>query len=115
MKNVPFKGIIAYPITPFDKNEKVDIPFQAFGRKADHFRKAMVSLHWEVQESCLICLTKKKEEVTEATLQQVKGIIPTLVGFLILQQKKQFTMLSSEKSWSRCGNDYPDELLEADG
>ena len=26
MKNVPFKGIIAYPITPFDKEERVDIP-----------------------------------------------------------------------------------------
>lgn len=26
MKNVPFKGIIAYPITPFDSQEKVDLP-----------------------------------------------------------------------------------------
>lgn len=26
MNNVPFKGVIAYPITPFDDNEQIDIP-----------------------------------------------------------------------------------------
>jgi 4-hydroxy-tetrahydrodipicolinate synthase len=26
MKNIPFKGIISYPITPFDDNEQIDIP-----------------------------------------------------------------------------------------
>jgi 4-hydroxy-tetrahydrodipicolinate synthase len=33
MKNVPFKGIIAYPITPFDENEKVDINLEYFKEK----------------------------------------------------------------------------------
>ncbi len=26
MNNVPFKGVIAYPLTPFDNNEQIDIP-----------------------------------------------------------------------------------------
>ena len=26
MNKIPFKGVIAYPVTPFDHNEKVAIP-----------------------------------------------------------------------------------------
>lgn len=80
MKNVPFKGIIAYPITPFDENEKVDIPL--FKKLAE---RLVVSGNHGIaplgSTGVLPYLSDdEKEAVTEATLQQVKGRIPTLVG-----------------------------------
>lgn len=80
MKNIPFKGIIAYPITPFDDNEQVDIPL---------FKKMVERL---VQDGThgiaplgstgvLPYLTdEEKEAVTDATIQQVGGRVPVLVG-----------------------------------
>ncbi len=80
MKNVPFKGIIAYPITPFDKNEKVDIPLfkhlvERLITSGSHGIAPLGSTGVMPYLS-----DEEKEEVTEATLQQVKGRIPTLVG-----------------------------------
>ncbi|RXM38873.1 dihydrodipicolinate synthase family protein [Chryseobacterium sp. CH21] len=80
MKNVPFKGIIAYPITPFDINEKVDIPLfkhlvERLITSGSHGIAPLGSTGVMPYLS-----DEEKEEVTEATLQQVKGRIPTLVG-----------------------------------
>lgn len=80
MKNVPFKGIIAYPITPFDKEEKVDIPL--FKKLVE---RLVVSGNHGIaplgSTGVLPYLSdEEKEAVTEATIQQVKGRIPTLVG-----------------------------------
>ncbi len=88
MKNVPFKGIIAYPITPFDENEKVDIPL--FKHLVE--RLIISGSHGIAPLGSTGVMPylsdEEKEEVTEATLQQVKGRIPTLVGVSNLTTEK---------------------------
>jgi len=88
MKNVPFKGIIAYPITPFDNNEKVDIPL--FKHLVE--RLVISGSHGIAPLGSTGVMPylsdEEKEEVTEATLQQVKGRIPTLVGVSNLTTEK---------------------------
>ena len=80
MKNVPFKGIIAYPITPFDKNESVDLPL--FKTLVE--RLVVSGSHGIAplgSTGVLPYLTdQEKEAITEATIQQVAGRMPTLVG-----------------------------------
>lgn len=80
MSTVPFKGVIAYPITPFDHNEKVDIPL---------FKKLVARLVASGSHGIaplgstgvLPYLTdEEKEAITEATIQQVAGCVPILVG-----------------------------------
>ena len=80
MKNMLFKGVIAYPITPFDNREQVDIPL---------FRKLVERLI--VSGSHAIAplgstgvlpylSDEEKEAVTEAAIQQAGGRVPALVG-----------------------------------
>lgn len=80
MKNVPFKGIIAYPITPFDDKEKIDIPL--FKHLVE--RLILSGSHGIAPLGSTGVMPylsdEEKEAVTEATIQQVKGRIPTLVG-----------------------------------
>ncbi|WP_257667649.1 dihydrodipicolinate synthase family protein [Parapedobacter tibetensis] len=80
MKNIPFKGIISYPITPFDNNDRVDIPL--FKKLVE--RLVTTGSHGIAplgSTGVLPYLTdEEKEAVTEATMQQVAGRIPTLVG-----------------------------------
>jgi 4-hydroxy-tetrahydrodipicolinate synthase len=80
MKNIPFKGIIAYPITPFDDTEKVDIPL--FKKLVE--RLVVAGSHGIAplgSTGVLPYLTDaEKEAVTEATIKQVAGRVPTLVG-----------------------------------
>ena len=88
MKNVPFKGIISYPITPFDENEKVDIPLfkhlvERLITSGSHGIAPLGSTGVMPYLS-----DEEKEEITEATLQQVKGRIPTLVGVSNLTTEK---------------------------
>jgi 4-hydroxy-tetrahydrodipicolinate synthase len=88
MKNVPFKGIIAYPITPFDENEKVNITLfkhlvERLITSGSHGIAPLGSTGVMPYLS-----DEEKEEVTEATLQQVKGRIPTLVGVSNLTTEK---------------------------
>lgn len=80
MKNTPFKGIIAYPITPFDQNEKVAIQLYR-----TLLERLIVSGSHAVaplgSTGVMPYLTdEEKEAITEATLQQVDGRIPVLVG-----------------------------------
>lgn len=80
MKNVPLKGIIAYPITPFDKNEKVDIKLykklvERLVKSGSHGIAPLGST------GVLPYLTDdEKEAITEATIQQVNGRLPVMVG-----------------------------------
>jgi 4-hydroxy-tetrahydrodipicolinate synthase len=80
MKNVPFKGIIAYPITPFDENESVDLAL--FRTLVE--RLVVSGSHGIAplgSTGVLPYLTdQEKEAITEATIQQVAGRVPTLVG-----------------------------------
>ncbi|MDR2238118.1 MAG: dihydrodipicolinate synthase family protein [Chryseobacterium sp.] len=80
MKNIPFKGVIAYPITPFDGNEKVDIPL---------FKKLTERLITSGSHGIAplgstgvmpYLSDEEKEAVTEATIEQTKGRVPVLVG-----------------------------------
>lgn len=80
MKNVPFKGIIAYPITPFDSQEKIDLPL--FRQQVE--RLVSSGVHGIAplgSTGVLPYLTDdEKEAVTEAALGQTAGRVPTLVG-----------------------------------
>lgn len=80
MKNIPFKGIIAYPITPFDNNEQVDISL--FKKLVE--RLVVSGSHGIAplgSTGVLPYLTdNEKEAVTEATIQQVANRVPTLIG-----------------------------------
>lgn len=88
MKNIPFKGIIAYPITPFDENEKVDIVlFKTL------LERLVVSGSHGIaplgSTGVLPYLTdEEKEAVTEAAIQQVGGRLPTLIGVSNLTTEK---------------------------
>lgn len=80
MKNTSFKGIIAYPITPFDKEEKVDTRLYK-----TLLERLIVSGSHAVaplgSTGVMPYLTdEEKEAITEATLQQVNGRVPVLAG-----------------------------------
>lgn len=88
MKNVPFKGIIAYPITPFHENNTINIPLFK-----DMVKKLVVSGSHGIASlgsaGVMPYLSdEEKEAVTEATVQQVKGRIPTLIGASNLTTEK---------------------------
>ncbi|MEN4759976.1 dihydrodipicolinate synthase family protein [Chryseobacterium sp. C39-AII1] len=88
MKNVPLKGVISYPITPFDEAEKVDIPLfkKLTERLISSGSHAIAPLG---STGVLPYLTdEEKEAITEATIQQVNGRIPTLVGVSNLTTEK---------------------------
>jgi len=78
--NVPFKGIIAYPITPFDQDEKVDIKLfkKQVERLVNNGAHGIAPLG---STGVLPYLSdEEKEAITEATIEQVNGRVPTLVG-----------------------------------
>lgn len=80
MKNAPFKGIIAYPITPFDANEKVDILLykQLVERLIVSGSHGIAPLG---STGVMPYLNdQEKEAITEATVEQVRGRAPILVG-----------------------------------
>ncbi len=88
MKHVPFKGIIAYPITPFDQQGQVDIPLfrQLVERLVASGSHAMAPLG---STGVLPYLTdEEKEAVTTAAIEQVAGRIPTLVGVSCLTTER---------------------------
>lgn len=80
MKDVLFKGIIAYPITPFDVHEKTDIPlFKVLvERLIQSGAHAIAPLG---STGVLPYLNdEEKEAITEAALQQTGGRVPVLAG-----------------------------------
>jgi len=80
MKNKLFKGVIAYPITPFDKGERVDIPL--FRKLVERLITARVHAIAPLGSTGVLpyLTDAEKEEITETTIRQVKGRVPTLVG-----------------------------------
>lgn len=88
MNKAPFKGVVAYPITPFDQEEKVDI----FLFKKLVERLVISGSHGIAplgSTGVLPYLTdEEKEAITEATIQQVGGRIPILVGVSNLTTEK---------------------------
>lgn len=80
MKNTKFEGIIAYPITPFDSNEKVDISLykQLLERLITAGSHAVAPLG---STGVMPYLNdEEKLVITAATVEQVKGRVPILVG-----------------------------------
>ncbi|WP_212004755.1 dihydrodipicolinate synthase family protein [Chitinophaga sp. HK235] len=78
--NNTFSGIIAYPITPFDKQERVDIPL---------FKKLLERLIQSGSHGIAplgstgvlpYLSDEEKEAVLEAAIHQVKGRVPVLAG-----------------------------------
>lgn len=80
MKNSLFKGVIAYPITPFNSEEKVDIPL--FKKLTERLVSAGSHAIAPLGSTGVLPYLSdhEKEAVTEATIQQVAGRVPTLVG-----------------------------------
>ncbi|MPS66633.1 MAG: dihydrodipicolinate synthase family protein [Chryseobacterium sp.] len=80
MNKVPFKGVIAYPVTPFDDSENVDIPL--FKKQVE--RLVATGSHGIAPLGSTGVMPylndAEKETITEATMQQVAGRVPTLVG-----------------------------------
>ena len=88
MKNNQFKGIIAYPITPFDENEKVDIKLykQLLERLIVSGSHAVAPLG---STGVMPYLNdEEKKAITEATVEQTKGRVPILVGVSNLTTEK---------------------------
>lgn len=88
MNKVPFKGVVAYPVTPFDSNENVDIPL--FKKQVE--RLVTVGSHGIAPLGSTGVMPylndTEKEAITEATMQQVAGRVPTLVGVSNLTTEK---------------------------
>lgn len=80
MENKLFKGVIAYPITPFDQGERVDIPL--FRKLVERLITAKVHAIAPLGSTGVLpyLTDTEKEEITETTIRQVKGRVPTLVG-----------------------------------
>jgi 4-hydroxy-tetrahydrodipicolinate synthase len=88
MKDTQFKGIIAYPITPFDHNEKVDIPLykQLLERLIAAGSHAVAPLG---STGVMPYLNdEEKLAITKATVEQVNGRVPILVGVSNLTTKR---------------------------
>lgn len=80
MKHFPFSGIVSYPITPFDAEGNTDLPLlrslvERLVAAGSHGIAPLGST------GVLPYLSdEEKEGITEATIKQVAGRVPTLVG-----------------------------------
>lgn len=88
MNKIPFKGIIAYPVTPFDDKENIDIPL--FKKQVERLVKAGSHAIAPLGSTGVMPYLNdaEKEAITEATMQQVAGRVPTLVGVSNLTTQK---------------------------
>lgn len=88
MNNVPFKGVIAYPLTPFDNNEQIDIPL--FKKQVERLVTTGAHAIAPLGSTGVMPYLNdtEKEAITEATMQQVAGRVPTLVGVSNLTTEK---------------------------
>lgn len=75
-----FKGIIAYPITPFTQDETVDIPL--FKEQVEQLiiNKANAIAPLGSTGVLPYLNTAEKQSIVKATMEQVKGRLPVLVG-----------------------------------
>lgn len=88
MNNIPFRGVIAYPITPFDRMENIDIPL--FKKQVERLVSAGSHAIAPLGSTGVMPYLNdlEKEAITEATMQQVAGRVPTLVGVSNLTTEK---------------------------
>ncbi|MGX1642272.1 dihydrodipicolinate synthase family protein [Sphingobacterium sp. NPDC055431] len=88
MNEVPIKGVIAYPVTPFDDNENIDIPL--FRKQVERLiRVGSQGIAPLGSTGVMPYLSDdEKESLTETCLRQVAGRVPTLVGVSNLTTEK---------------------------
>lgn len=88
MNKVPLKGVIAYPVTPFDMEERIDIPL--FKKQVE--RLVVQGVHGIAPLGSTGVMPylndMEKEALTEVCIQQVNARIPTLVGVSNLTTEK---------------------------
>ncbi|MBS0029035.1 dihydrodipicolinate synthase family protein [Chitinophaga sp. 22321] len=80
MNNTTFKGIIAYPITPFDQNGQVDTPL--FKTLTERLIQSGAHGIAPLGSTGVLPYLRdeEKEAVTTAAIAQVNGRVPVLVG-----------------------------------
>lgn len=80
MTHQPFKGIIAYPITPFDEAEKVDLPL--FKKLTERLITSGAHAIAPLGSTGVLpyLSDEEKEAVTEAAVKQAAGRVPVLAG-----------------------------------
>ena len=80
MTNPLFKGIIAYPITPFDDAEKVDLPL--FKKLTERLISTGAHAIAPLGSTGVLPYLgdEEKEAVTEAAVKQAAGRVPVLAG-----------------------------------
>ncbi len=114
MNSIPFQGIIAYPITPFDEQDQVDLPlFRSLLERL--IRSGADGIAPLGSTGVLPYLGREEQEaVTEAALQQVNGRVPVLAGVSQLTTcRYDLSCPLCGKSRRCCSNDPAHELLEA--
>ncbi|WP_026012021.1 dihydrodipicolinate synthase family protein [Singulisphaera acidiphila] len=87
-RNVPFKGIIAYPITPLRQDGSVDI--DKFKSLLDRLIGSGVHGIAPLGSAGILpyLSDEERESVTETTVQHVAGRLPTLVGVSALTTER---------------------------
>lgn len=88
MKHTPLKGVIAYPITPFDTEERVNI--KLFKTLVERLVKSGTHAIAPLGSTGVLpyLSDEEKESITEATIDQVADRVPTLVGVSNLTTEK---------------------------
>lgn len=109
MNNNKFKGIIAYPITPFKEDENINLPL--FKKLVERLviNKANVIAPLGSTGVLPYLNDSEKENIIKATIDQVKGRIPVLVGVSNLTTERT---IHHAKYAEKQGADNSNELLE---
>ncbi|TDS52440.1 dihydrodipicolinate synthase family protein [Myroides indicus] len=88
MNKETFKGVIAYPVTPFDSSENIDIPL--FKKQVERLVTAGSHGIAPLGSTGVMPYLNdgEKEELAETCIRQVAGRVPTLVGVSNLTTEK---------------------------
>lgn len=87
-RNVPLRGIVAYPITPFAADGRVDLP--KLGSLIDRLLARGVHGIAPLGSAGVLpyLADEEREAVAEAVVKQVAGRVPTLVGVSALTTER---------------------------
>jgi len=79
-RNIPLKGIIAYPITPFTSDGLVDIP--KYKQLLERMLGAGVHAVAPLGSAGVLpyLSDSEREAIVEATMEQVAGLVPVMIG-----------------------------------
>ncbi|MHC5202151.1 dihydrodipicolinate synthase family protein [Myroides sp. LJL119] len=88
IENVPFKGVIAYPITPFTPDQDIDIP--VFKKHVENLVKNQCDGIAPLGSTGVLpyLSDSQKKAIVQATIEQVSGRVPVLVGVSNLTTQK---------------------------